>query len=738
MNKIDLKLFRAKLISELGLHVVGIGLTILLLIPFLRLHRMDWNYPIALHEAGDGTYYAMLIKILVETGWVYHHPDLGAPFGLDLYDFAHFDSLHLLIMKGLTLFSSNWVTILNLYFLLGFPLTTVTSFIFFRSLRWNPWLCLLLALLFTLQPYHLHRGQGHLMLGSYFLIPLQFLPVIWLLSPQGLANSNGNCYLNSPRLVSSLLITFVAVFAGHYYTAFAWLGVLIASIHRAVIFQSIRSLVYPFVFLLIIMMAFIINLTPNIIYWYNQGMNRVVSAKPHGMVEHYGLKLVSTLLPSNEHPLTFLQNLRKKYESYTPLKSSNTCSIGFAASFGLVAALGFGLFAINRNSLITSVGVVLLGLILFCTLSGFGAIFAYLITPQLHGLGRVSIVLALLGLLSLGQLIHQLQTKAVFGRYHHLILSLFGCFMIFDLYPARPIYHPSQMKHQFKEHQDFAYEISKVMPRGSTIHQMPITSFPFVGNFGYYQAIPYLFTDGYRWTYPPMLNRRGLAWCERLEQLPPEQMLQELAKAGVDGLILDTQFREGTGWLREPPYSIAWTRTQDLYCYLLSQGVQPVVVKSDQVFFDLRVVLQRYREKLLRESAKSYATEIQPTTIMFLPKWSYVRPSDQEGWSRNRQCSGGSASLDLINHTSRSLDVCFRFVLQDAEGSATQCKVQSPLFPAKPWIVGLGLNEIRFVLPPGRHCVEFQSLQNDKKARLRLILDQIALDVVDSESIAKR
>jgi len=738
MTELNRNPLRRSLIGEICLHLVGVCLTTLLLIPYLRLHRMDWNYPIALHAAGDGTYYAMLIKILIETGWVYHHPQLGAPFGLELYDFAHFDSLHLFIMKVLSLFSSNWVTILNLYFLIGFPLTTVTSLIFFRSFRWDAWLCLLLSLLFTFQPYHFHRAQGHIMLSSYFLIPFQFLPVVWLLSPQGLLDRSGTRPIFSSRLVISLLITFVGVFAGHYYTAFAWLGILFASIHRTVIFQSIRSLTYPLVFLLVIIVAFILNLTPNMIYWNNHGMNRVVSAKLHGMVEQYGLNLTSILLPQREHLLTPLQNLRKKYEFYTPQKSSNTYSIGFAASFGLIAALGFGLFAINRNSLITNVGVVLLGLILFCTLSGFGAIFAYLVTPQLHDLGRISIVLALLGLLSLGSLIHQLPIKEVLGQRYYILLGLLGCLLLLDLYPSRPIYDPAKMKHQFKEHQEFANSISKVLPQGSLIHQMPISSFPFAGNFGYYQAIPYLFTDGYCWTYPPMLNRRGLAWCEQLEHLSPEQIMQELAKAGVDGLILDTQFREGTGWLREPPFSVAWTRTENLHCYLLSQGVQPVAVKADQVFFDLREILRPYRERILQDSAHLHTQEIQPTTIMFSPKWSYVRPSDQEGWSRNRQFSGGSASLDLINHTSRSLDVCFRFVLQDAEGSATQCKVQSPLFPAKPWIVGLGLNEIRFVLPPGRHSVEFQSLQNDKKARLRLVLDQIALDVVDSESIAKR
>jgi hypothetical protein len=53
--------------------------------------------------------------------------------------------------------------------------------------------------------------------------------------------------------------------------------------------------------------------------------------------------------------------------------------------------------------------VVSLGLVLFCTLAGFGSLFAHLVTPQLHGLERVSIVLALLGLISFGSLLSQLE-----------------------------------------------------------------------------------------------------------------------------------------------------------------------------------------------------------------------------------------------------------------------------------------------------------------------------------------
>jgi hypothetical protein len=228
-----------------------------------------------------------------------------------------------------------------------------------------------------------------------------------------------------------------------------------------------------------------------------------------------------------------------------------------------------------------------------------------------------------------------------------------------------------------------------------------------------------------------MLHRRGIAWCEALEHLPPEKMLEEMARAGVDGLILDTRCREDTGWLREPPLPFAWRRTEDLHCYLLAQGLKPIESQKDQVFFDLREILRPYRERLGQDATTSGSTQIQPTTMRYVTHWAYVRPTHLEGWTRNRQCLEGQGSLELVNHTPQPIEVSLRFALQEAPGTASQCEVKSPLLKADPWVVEVGKHEVRFTLPPGRHPVHFQSLVNGRKAPVRLVLDQIALDVID-------
>jgi phosphoglycerol transferase len=139
-------------VREAIFYFIGVVLAVTVVWFVLRLKHADLRVPINL--PGDGVYYALLVKTLMETGWVHHNPSLSAPFELDFYDFPHFDSLHLGIMKVLGLFTRRWAVVLNLYYLLSFPLTTVTCLVLLRRLGLHSAVCLTFSLLYAFQPYH--------------------------------------------------------------------------------------------------------------------------------------------------------------------------------------------------------------------------------------------------------------------------------------------------------------------------------------------------------------------------------------------------------------------------------------------------------------------------------------------------------------------------------------------------------------------------------------------------------
>src|SRR5690349_516895 len=100
----------------------------------LRVWRGRLDVPFQIR--GDGGFYLMLVKGVLDHGWIWTNASLGAPFGQQLYDFPQgADNLNLLIIKVLGGAVGNAATTANLFFLLTFPLTAVGAYAAFRWLK---------------------------------------------------------------------------------------------------------------------------------------------------------------------------------------------------------------------------------------------------------------------------------------------------------------------------------------------------------------------------------------------------------------------------------------------------------------------------------------------------------------------------------------------------------------------------------------------------------------------------
>ncbi len=82
------------------------------------------------------------------------------------------ESLHFLLIKAISLASRHSGKVMNLYFILTFPLTTLLALIVFRRFQVAYLPALVGSLLFAFTPYHFFRGEKHLFLAAYYLVPL--------------------------------------------------------------------------------------------------------------------------------------------------------------------------------------------------------------------------------------------------------------------------------------------------------------------------------------------------------------------------------------------------------------------------------------------------------------------------------------------------------------------------------------------------------------------------------------
>src|SRR5205085_2792090 len=129
----------------------------------------------------DGFWVVSWLKSVVTDGWYLQTPELGAPFGADMYDFPMADSFQFLIVKFLALFTSDHFLIYNIYFLATFPLTTLITLFVLRHFRIQDGPALAASLLYTFLPYHFYKGfVGHLFLSAYYVVPLIGMVMLWL------------------------------------------------------------------------------------------------------------------------------------------------------------------------------------------------------------------------------------------------------------------------------------------------------------------------------------------------------------------------------------------------------------------------------------------------------------------------------------------------------------------------------------------------------------------------------
>lgn len=59
-------------------YAASIALCILLLAPVLRLDQANWAVPFA--NDGDALLHSILVKSIIQNGWIWHNPFLGAPY----------------------------------------------------------------------------------------------------------------------------------------------------------------------------------------------------------------------------------------------------------------------------------------------------------------------------------------------------------------------------------------------------------------------------------------------------------------------------------------------------------------------------------------------------------------------------------------------------------------------------------------------------------------------------------
>jgi hypothetical protein len=490
-----------------------------------------------LDDSGDANSAFAVIKGLLDHGWHLRNPDLGAPFGQQLYDFPlGGENLQNVGLRLLGLFSRDPFVVGNLWWLLGFPIVAaVTTWVLLRLGRSVP-AAVGCGALYALVPYHFEQGQPHLYLSLYASVPVFCLLCIRLLEGE------------APRLAGWRLVRWVALCAllgtvSLYYTVFG-LVLLAFGGTVAVARRDADGIRFAAVTIISTAGALLLNLLPSAIFWRDHGRNPVAGVRVAGEVELYGLKIANLLLPHERHRLEPLARLKQDYLRF-PLPSERGQTLGLVAACGLVVLLVVLVRALLSRSPresgdgplrpLSALGLVA---VLTATIGGGASFISLLLTPQVRTWARMSVVVAFVALAAVAVLLDRLPR----GRAQIAAVGLVVVIGFLD--QTTPAFVPAYGRIARTHESDSTYvaQLERRLPAGAAVFQLPYVPFPEAeppGTMADYEHFrPYVHSRDLRWSYGGVKGRPEGDWARDLD-LDDANVIERLRAAGFSGVSLD-------------------------------------------------------------------------------------------------------------------------------------------------------------------------------------------------------
>ena len=539
-------------------------LSCLLILSGLRLDRADLKAPF--YYDLDSLLIMSLVKATHERGFGGHwrNERMGAPGIQELHDFPVIDHLHFFLIWLLGKFVANVALLYNLYFLLTFPLTTLTAMIAFRQLRLTLPAAAVGGLLYSFLPYHYQRWENHYFLAAYWLVPLAFLPVLAICKGdfpffQKQLDGSYRRHLVSWRSLGLVILGAAVASGGAYYAFFTCAILAMAGCYGWAVFRTWRAAAAAGGLIAIIFVVGLANHTPTIIYEAKYGRNPVTDRDPEE-ADMYGLKISHLVLPINEHRLPPLNQLKVMYLSgYRPSENENqSASLGIIGTAGLIGLVVLLLLPGRRpwpyGPLATlSVLIVLLG-----TIGGFGAVFNLIVTAQIRAYNRISVFLAFLCLFAALWALDRFLLTRTDPRLRRLRYPAWAAVLLLGFldqtpspwFTGRIVKTLGDQAERFRMDDRFFSQIEEAMPPGSQIFCLPYAAFPerpAIYKMGTYEhSRGYLHTNTLRWSFGAMKGREVDAW--QIDVAYPlttpdkvRQMLKRLIGAGFDGVFIDSR-----------------------------------------------------------------------------------------------------------------------------------------------------------------------------------------------------
>jgi hypothetical protein len=558
-------------------YLVATAATVGILYYGMRLDLLTYeDYKAPFTYKHDALLIMPFVKATVERGSHWRNERLGAPGIQELHDFPVIDHLHFAVIWVIGKVVEDPIVTFNVFYLLTYPLTTLTGMFVFRRFGLSIPAAGAGAILYAFQPYHYMREEVHYFLSAYYVVPLTLMVVLRICEgrlpfypqcPEGNRKFRRRDGLGWFGVVVAIL----TACAGAYYAFFACALLAAAGVYGWFVTGTWRSMASAAIMVGVIGAAGVANHAPTIVYQYHYGQNTRPTVRYSEEAEIYGMKIAQLVLPVGGHNWLPLARVRSEYDAIQRRPSQNENEWG---AFGIVGATGFIALIVlafvprRRGWPLGALSAMTLFATLLGTVGGVGAVFNHLVSPQVRAVNRISIYIVFMALFAVFWAVDRYFATRK-GRTRWLLWP--GCVLIVSLGLWDQLNNtwfrtPDQgmpkdrakVAKQFWSDRKFFERMEAIL--GETADRIPaeyrddppaVYNYPFQyypeahpirdAIFSYDHVRGYLHTKNVRWSFGAMTGREWDLRFRSMVDEPPDRLVDRIVAMGFRGLLVDTR-----------------------------------------------------------------------------------------------------------------------------------------------------------------------------------------------------
>lgn len=345
------------------------------------------------------------------------------------------------IQKLILQVNANIQLTINIFVIIGFIISTLTSYSIFRLFNSSKIISSIFAIIFSFSYYH--QYENSVINTSWYGLSLYFIYYCFILIKSDSLPKN-NFYL------IFYTYCFLNLFINLQYALIGWF--LITSSILIIKFIQKKStpislLIFPYIYLLLIYLVYNLNL-----YYFEVNDISILKLSE---IENSQFKITQLFLPNIDHHLSAFSEISNNYQyNYTFNNDNNTASIGFISLIGLIIILISAIHysfkkELNKypfDSTIQSGFSLILFILTLTTTGSLSAFISYQNTAFIIEWFRISLFINFINFIVLVEIINYLAQKISSKKIIYLLTFIF----VFALYDQSPR-HPEKEKYNIAQ-----------------------------------------------------------------------------------------------------------------------------------------------------------------------------------------------------------------------------------------------------------------------------------------------